>query len=226
MTPFAMLVWAMFPEHAPALKRGSHWLLGIEGRTLDPREDPSHIAGHNTLLVGWPWVAETHSWLEPTALAVLALGRDGFANHPRVLEGLRLIRDREIDSGGWNYGNKAVFGRPLRPHPAPTGLALLALGGIDRRTPQVARAIDYLTGSLSGVRACASLSLGIVGLRAWGAVPEDADVWLAEAFEASRGKRDAAPKLACLLLASTDASLRLFGKSAFSSDDLTRSDLR
>ena len=27
------------------------------------------------MLVGWPWVADTHSWLEPTALAVTVIWR-------------------------------------------------------------------------------------------------------------------------------------------------------
>ena len=219
MTPYAMLVWALFPAHAAALRRGSHWLLGIKGRTLDPKEDPARIAGHNTMLVGWPWVGDTHSWLEPTAIAVLALGRDGFETHPRVLEGLRLIRDRAIDSGGWNYGNKAVFGRSLRAQPAPTGLALLALDGIDPRTPLISKAVDYLTKSLPGVRACASLGWGVIGLRARGVPLESADAWLAESFEAVRGKPDAAPKLALLLLAAGDSTLGLFGRSANTTQD-------
>ncbi len=225
MTPFAMLVWAQFPAHATALRRGSHWLLGIKGLTLDPKEDPTRIAGHNTMLVGWPWVGETHSWLEPTAIAVLALGRDGFGTHPRVLEGLRLIRDRAIDSGGWNYGNKAVFGRSLRPQPAPTGLALLTLDGIDLRTPLISKATDYLTGCLPGVRACASLGWGVIGLRAWGVPLESADAWLAESFEAVRGKPDAAPKLAILLLAAGDSTLQLFGRSADTTQDLNQGTL-
>lgn len=214
MTPYAMLVWEAFPEFAAELRRGSKWLLGIKGLTLDPKEDPGHIAGHDTMLVGWPWVADTHSWLEPTSMAVLALSRDGFATHPRVVEGLRLIHDREIDHGGWNYGNKAVFGRALRPQPAPTGLALLTLSGIDAKTGMIVRSIEYLTNSLPGVRACASLGWGLIGLRAWGVIPKHSETWLAEAYTAVRGKPDAAPKLACLLLAAGKGTLALFGKSA------------
>ena len=214
MTPYAMQVWAAFPEYTPSLHRGARWLLGQKGRTLDPKEDPAHIAGHDTMLVGWPWVAETHSWLEPTAMAVLALSRDGFARHARVIEGLTLIRDREIDHGGWNYGNKAVFGRALRPQPGPTGLALLTLSGVDSKTPAITDAIEYLKTTLPGVRACASLGWGLTGLRAWGVHPDPAESWLEEAYSRVRGKPDSAPKLACLLLGASDRTLSLFGKSS------------
>ena len=38
-----------------------------------------------------------------------------------------MIIDRALPHGGWNYGNKVVFGHELRPQPGPTGMALLAL---------------------------------------------------------------------------------------------------
>ena len=41
-----------------------------------------------------PGSSGTHSWVEPTALAVLALRREGLGSHARVQEGVRLLRDR------------------------------------------------------------------------------------------------------------------------------------
>ena len=49
--------------------------------------------------------------------------------HPRVAQGLAMIRDRAIRTGGWNLGNPLVFDTVMRPLPGPTGLALLALSG-------------------------------------------------------------------------------------------------
>lgn len=212
ITPYALLLWKALGVYEDHCRRAAAWILTQKGRTLSRDDDPNHIAGHDTTLVGWPWVANTHSWLEPTAMAVLALDRAGLGAHPRVFEGLKLIRDREIESGGWNYGNKAVFGRPLRPQPAPTGLALLTLSGIDPETAPIKSAIHYLQSMLPSVRACSSLSWAILGLRAWNEQPADANLWLSQAFDAVTGRPDAAPRLACLLLAGSEPTLSLFGR--------------
>src|SRR5262249_21569539 len=152
-------------------------------------------------------------WLEPTALSVMALSLAGFGSHPRVPEGLRLIRDRAVEGGGWNYGNKSVFGRALRPQPAPTGIALLTLSAIDRRTVMIDRAIAYLPRSLPGVRAPSSLGWGLIGLSAWGERPADAAGWLAESFTTVTGRSDSSMKLALLLLAADPGTPRLFGRT-------------
>ncbi len=212
MTPYAVLFWKALGVHEGRTRSASGWLLGQKGRTLDRADDPTKVAGHDTTLVGWPWVEDTHSWLEPTAMAVLALGRLGLGGHPRVREGLRLIRDRAVEPGGWNYGNKSVFGRPLRPQPAPTGLALLTLAGTGPRTADIGRAVRYLADALPGIRASASLGWGLVGLRAWGETPDGSDAWLSEAVVGLADRPDAAPKLACLLLASGGRTLELFGR--------------
>ena len=209
-TPLGVLLWQAEGGHGPQSRRAVEWLLQQEGERLSPADDPDHIVGHDTTLVGWPWVAGTHSWIEPTVLAVLALRCAGLGTHPRVVEGYRLIRDRAIVSGGWNYGNPSAFGHPLRPQPAPTGLALLALAHRDPRTPIVERAIRYLHETLPGVRASASLGWGLLGLRAWSSAPDEAEYWLAEAYHRATGRPDAAPKLSLLLLAGGEHALELF----------------
>jgi hypothetical protein len=209
-TPLALLLWQAVAGHQSERRRAVGWLLQQQGQRISPADDPDHIVGHDTMLAGWPWVAGTHSWLEPTAMALLALGRAGLAAHPRVVEGYRLINDRAIISGGWNYGNKAAFGHPLRPQPAPTGLALLALARGRERTPVVAQAIAYLQATLPAVRASASLGWGLLGLRAWSDAPRQAEGWLIEAYNRATGRPDAAPKLSLLLLAGGTHALRYF----------------
>ena len=126
-TPYGLMLWGNFTGKEEARRRARAWLLGNEGVRLDLSNQTDRVVGHDPSLVGWPWVAGTHSWLEPTALAILALRRDGLHNHPRITAGIELILDRALEAGGWNYGNKSVFGTELRPQPGPTGLALLAL---------------------------------------------------------------------------------------------------
>ena len=209
-TPLGLLVWQATGGHEGARRRGEGWLLRQEGERIPHSDDPDHIVGHDTMLAGWPWVAGTHSWIEPSALAILALRRAGLGGHPRVVEGLRLIRDRAIVTGGWNYGNPSAFGHPLRPQPGPTGLALLALGPRDGHDTTVSGAIRYLRQTLPGVRASASLGWGLLGLRAWRSMPAEAERWLAESHERASGRPDAATKLALLLLAGSDHALELF----------------
>ena len=80
-------------------------------------------------LPGWPWIPGTSGWVEPTAWALIALNLSDRKQHPRAEEGVRFLLDRQIPSGGWNYGNPALDGRDLLPFWDTTGLALVALQG-------------------------------------------------------------------------------------------------
>ncbi|HOT26827.1 MAG TPA: terpene cyclase/mutase family protein [Candidatus Ozemobacteraceae bacterium] len=94
-------------------------------------------------LTGWPWGKGAFSWVEPTAWSLLALEAAGKSDHPRVEEGRKLLLDRQIPAGGWNYGNKTVYGQELIPFADTTALALLALC---ERVPEasIERSIRFL----------------------------------------------------------------------------------
>jgi hypothetical protein len=200
-TPYAILLWRSLTGFETARHRACEWVLNLQGRPLPATIETNQVIGHDPRLIGWPWVDGTHSWLEPTALAILALCREGSSAHPRVRQGVGLILDRSVAGGGWNYGNKAVFGRALRPQPAPTGIALLALAARGDCTPAVLAALDSLKTSLPHVRAAVSLGWGVLGLRAHRAAPDQSESWLAEAYEQCTGRPDATLGLAILLLA-------------------------
>ncbi len=207
-TPHALLLWSALEVHEARRRRATHWLLGQRGI---PARDPSNIVGHDPSLIGWSWVDGTHSWIEPTAMAVLALRRQGLGGDRRVEDGLRLIYDRLIPSGGWNYGNRSVFGRELRPQAAPTGLALLALAGVSESSKDLEPSLRYLESTLPEIRSARSLAWGLLGLRAWRRAPDASDLWLSEAFVRSRPRPVAVSSLALLLLASGRKSLELLG---------------
>jgi hypothetical protein len=84
---------------------------------------------------GWAWAAETFAWVEPTALAMLALqalaADVALGPSPeraaRLHDGRRLLVDRMTPAGGWNYGNSRVLGEDLEPYPDTTAWGLLAL---------------------------------------------------------------------------------------------------
>lgn len=215
-TPLAVLVWTLTGKHEGARRRAISWLLRQKGTVIAARAD--RAIGHDPSITGWPWVSDTHSWLEPTAMTVIALRRAGLGDHSRVREGLRLIRDRAIATGGWNYGNSSAFGRDLRPQPGPTGLALLALAGTCGSDAAVDQALAYLEDALPRTRAGRSLGWGLLGLRAWGRMPHGAAGWLREAA----GKAVAGPSptmaLALVVLAGADRGVDPFSAAEGSAD--------
>lgn len=209
-TPLAILVWLATRRCQDATEKAVNWLVASRGTTHEPPGDSPY--GHDPRIVGWSWVENTHSWLEPTALAVLALRRVGLDRHDRMLEGLRLIRDRAIRTGGWNYGNSAVFGTDLRPQPAPTGLALLALSGLDDAdSPLITLGCEYLETVLPTTRAPQSLCYGTLALAAWERRPRDADDWLVAAHDRAARSSNCVAQLAYLLLAAGTRSLAALG---------------
>lgn len=162
------------PRWANAAQRAAHWILALEGRT-HPR---SSLFGHDTTLRAWPWVEHTHSWVEPTAINLLALKASGQSAHPRCREAVAMLLDRMCAGGGWNYGNTKVLGAALRPQVQPTGLALAALAGEPAAERHVARSLAYLERSLSEQTTTASLCFGLMGLSCHGRRPKRAEAWL------------------------------------------------
>lgn len=126
-TALASLAWRRFyiawpqspaaPNFQAAEERAVAYLLSSRGEKVDYSEN----VGHDTQLVGWPWVLGTHSWVEPTAMAVLALRHAGLGTHPRTLEACHLLADRWLPDGGANYGNTFVLGQQLRDRSATQG---------------------------------------------------------------------------------------------------------
>jgi hypothetical protein len=78
-TALGVLVWSATGAADAARRKAVEWLLSRQGNTWTP--EVAEPFGHDPRIAGWPWVEGTHSWLEPTALAVLALSRAGRKEH-------------------------------------------------------------------------------------------------------------------------------------------------
>ena len=172
-TALAVLAWQDSSHSQAAQGRAIRFLLETTGVHRPRRSD--ELAAHDTLLKGWPWVGGTHSWIEPTALGVIALKARGHEQHDRVREAIRMILDRQLPHGGWNYGNTLVFGRELHPMPESTGAALTGLAGVVGQE-KVARSIAYLQGEVDRLRTPISLGWGLLGLAAWDLWPSNGTV--------------------------------------------------
>lgn len=196
-TALAVLAWSGSTTHQPARDRAIEYLLTTTGKHW-PKNADSALA-HDTALRGWPWVTDTHSWVEPTALAVLALRTSGNGKHPRAQEAVEMLLDRQIPGGGWNYGNTQVYGTNLQPMPEATGLALQALAGY---LPDsiVEPSLNYLEALTSSLRTPYSLAWSILGLSAWERRPTDPARQISESLDRQKLFGSYPTSHLCLLL--------------------------
>ncbi|QGY40296.1 hypothetical protein GM415_09220 [Pseudodesulfovibrio cashew] len=177
-TSMTLLAWREDPALAEPRGKAKEFLLTHRGTSIEGLSD---VVGHDATLQGWPWIDETHSWVEPTALALLALTGEGLATHPAVREGVAVLRDRELPDGGWNYGNPKIYGSVLLPMPECTGIALCALRN-EMSGDEAADSLAYLESEYPGLRTPLSLSWTIMGLSAFGRRPADVESKVAESF--------------------------------------------
>jgi len=74
-TSLAVLAWHGSNQHRESQNRAIRFLLDVSGSHWKNMHD-SPIQ-HDTSLRGWSWTEGTHSWIEPTALAIIALELTG-----------------------------------------------------------------------------------------------------------------------------------------------------
>lgn len=179
-TSLAILACQGVPGYSQHQTVAVQFLLETTGRHWKKyARDPM---AHDPALKGWPWIAETHSWVEPTAISMVALRVAGYGGHPRVEEAARMLMDRQLPHGGWNCGNTIVFGQELRPSPESTGTALHALTGRVPRS-EVQRSLDYLSNEVAHLRTPIALGWSLFALNSWGASPPDATNLIAQCLK-------------------------------------------
>ena len=183
-TALAILAWNGSSAHRKSQETAIRFLLKTKG--LSSREGGGTITPMDLSLLGWPWVEETFSWVETTALSILSLKCSGYGTHERVCEAKRLLLDRQLPSGGWNVGSTIVYGRESYPQLENTGMALSALAGETEKS-QIERSLHYLKTKVAFCRTPLSLCWSILGLGAWKLRPTEARRWVDECL--SRQKK-------------------------------------
>jgi hypothetical protein len=201
-TSLAMLAWhtvatAGGPHQDERIARAAGWLLAHRGRAIERSDN----FGHNSELVGWAYAEGTHSWAEPTALAVMALAAAGQHEHAATQEGIAVLLDRQLPEGGYNYGNTYVLGQLIRPHVQPTGIVLLALAQVSSDASAIHKSAAWLERHLDARTTPMSLAWALLGLRAQGRQLATADEWLMAARERVAAHDRSPHKLALILLA-------------------------
>jgi hypothetical protein len=196
-TALALLAWHGWPAGQDAAQHGLDFLGDLTVTTFKTEDKVNAI---DSSLRGWSWIAGTTCWVEPTAMAVFAFERYG-RQLERVNEGVKLLLDRQLPHGGWNFGNTLVYGSELLPSEEYVGVALTGLAGHCEEA-QVARSIAFIEERLVKIRTPLALAWGVLGLGAWGRRPAFADQAIAECLDrqAQVGAFDTT-HLALLLLA-------------------------
>jgi len=183
-TALAIMAWYSNRTHAENIMKACDFLIKSGGLTFQKRSNAP--SDHDPSIPGWPWIDNTFSWVEPTTLSILALSLVGYSKHARVSEGVRLLIDRQLPSGGWNYGGTIVYGQELYPQPESTGMALTALAGkVEKR--EIQRSLDYLKSQAISCRTPLSLGWTLFGLGSWGERPIETRRWIVEGL--SRQKK-------------------------------------
>jgi hypothetical protein len=179
-TPLAILAWQGSTRDIDSQSKAVNFLLSTSGKHFERK--PDSPVGHDTSIKGWPWIENTHSWVEPTALALIALRTLGYEKHPRATEAVRMLLDRQLPKGGWNYGNISVFGQELNSMPGPTGIALQTLDALVPRE-QIEKSLIYLKTTAEKLYTPFALGWSLLGLSAWKERPNNSETLILLSLE-------------------------------------------
>ncbi|MCZ7572264.1 MAG: terpene cyclase/mutase family protein [Ardenticatenaceae bacterium] len=171
-TSWATIALAYATPGHPALPAALDWLRASAGFTeTDParRREFERLFDIDLALRGWPYGPGQAAWVEPTALALLALGAAGEGGEAaRIVEGVRYLRDRRCAAGGWNVGNPAMFDKPLEPRAYQTALVLLALRpALEAEEADIRDGIAALRRQMAAEQGAMTLAWGLLALRVW-----------------------------------------------------------
>ena len=126
-------------ENSERVLAAARWLLEQEGSKPGILAEiilwATGNSGLNKLnkdLIGWSWVPNSFSWVEPTSYALIAVKKlrarlAGTNVDERIRQADAMIYDRMCNGGGWNYGNSRVLDYALWPYPDITAVALIAM---------------------------------------------------------------------------------------------------
>ena len=178
-TGLAMLSWIGDDQFRGEIDKACQFLLSTTGLHFAAKK--RQYRDHDSSIKGWPWIEGTYSWVIPSSIAILALRANALHDHERVQEGIRMIVDRQIPSGGWNFGDNFSFGKETLPFPEATGYALNAVKHSTEKE-SLTKSIDYLKAEIPKIRTPLSLSWALLGLGAWSERPAASEEWLLESL--------------------------------------------
>jgi len=140
-TAWALTALKSSSANSEITMKAVNWLLNFGFKSLEENETNDIIRKNfniDTNLYGWPWQSGEASWIEPTALSLLALSSIELVSQDlkRIQEAIQYLDDRRCRGGGWNFGNPVMFNTDLPPRTHHTSLCILALSLVAPNTIQ------------------------------------------------------------------------------------------
>jgi hypothetical protein len=161
-----------------AAERAAGAMLAEPVYTFTPTLLTAGLYNYDPSIPGWPWTFGDFGFVEPTALAVIFLKRQGHGDAPRVREAVDMLRARSLPGGLWNYGEPKVLGGELFPTIAPTALALIALA--DEQDDTTQGALSWLADQQGQISSLFSLGWAATALNLHGRL---SDAWPEEVVQ-------------------------------------------
>ena len=181
VTSLGLIVGSVWGLDAEPRKRATDWLMrvsGQESRLAVRLASMFHMlkTDVNVSHKGWPWWPGNSAWIEPTALAILALRKANGSKLPsdvaqRVHEGEELILSRRGRDGGWNSGNPSVLKVDVPSYPETTAIALIGLQGRDKT--QLSSPLESARSFFKDTRSSYAKAWLNIAFRCMGAPAED-----------------------------------------------------
>ena len=140
-TAWALIVLKAASQDTGMISRGETWLSEVATYEVSSEAIHSHIPVSFSIgAFAWPWLPGQIPWVEPTALALLAL--KGMTNSSlveiRQKSALDYLRRYRTPTGGWWTGNAGPLDTIVIPRVYQTSLALIALASVSKSDIQSA----------------------------------------------------------------------------------------
>jgi len=180
-TAWAVIALKNTNQSSDSIIRAVEWLTHVSTYqiTQDEFVNSKILMNYDVEALIWPWLPGQGVWIEPTALAVLAL--EGIAQTElattRIRAAIEYFHKNRTPSGGWDVGNAGPLDTIVLPHAYQSALVLMALARVAIQGIQ-ADDLSALRLDMQKDTSILSLSSGLVALKTLGENDQDINAYI------------------------------------------------
>jgi hypothetical protein len=177
LTAWAVLVLGRIGQVDDGFRGGAAWLANVATLYQVAHDEMESVFGV-TAVQGpaskcWPWLPGEATWIEPTALSILALGAaektDEIQN--RMEAGVHYFQERRCPGGGWDVGNPPMFGSTAPARTQTTACVLLSLNSLSPESI-LSEDIQVMRKDMMDDGGVLALSWGLLAIRTLGSADD------------------------------------------------------